>query len=304
MTTAWLDLELRHLATLRVLAEERSFRGTARRLGFAQSAISRHISTLEHRVGAKLVLRGSANRQIEMTDAGRLLLKHADAILGVVSVAEREFVDRAGHHAHAVRVATFQSASARLLAPAIAQAQKRDPGLGVDLVDLADATKQLLAGEVDLAFSETTPTDERVSHVELLQDPYVLASANGSDRETTVVSIEDIARLPLMTLATSCHLEEVERELAERGIYLRLALRSDDALTLQSLAASGAGIALLPRLAVNATRDLHLDEVDSAIRPRTICLAWNKQRALSERVSNFVAAIRAASTRLAARPAA
>src|SRR6185437_13287967 len=44
MASPWLDIELRHLDTFRVLAEELSFRATAKRVGFAPSAVSAHIS--------------------------------------------------------------------------------------------------------------------------------------------------------------------------------------------------------------------------------------------------------------------
>jgi DNA-binding transcriptional LysR family regulator len=293
----WLDVELRHLATFRALATEKSFRATARRLGFAQSGISRHISLLEQRVGAKLVIRGARATPIELTDAGRILLEHAEEILTVVGAAERDFADRARGRPTSIRIGTFQTVSATLLAQAIATARGEIPDLAVELVETVAPLVQLRAGEVDLAFSETAPSsDDRVQYVELLQDPYLLVSQSSDEPAAeNVVSLAELMKLPLLTYRTSCHLTEVERELARQGIHLRPVLRSDDALTLQSLVEAGTGCALLPALAVSPTRDsLRVRAVDPAIRPRTICLIWNAAPKPNGRLQTLIDATRSA----------
>jgi DNA-binding transcriptional LysR family regulator len=302
MAIGWLDLELRHLATLRVLAEERSFRATAARLGFAQSGISRHISTLEQRVGTQLVRRGQGTRGVELTEAGEQLLQHADAILSIVATSERDFAHRYGTEGIAIRVATFQSVSATILAPAIAQTKRAAPSLVVDLVEAPDPLEALQRGEVDLAFSEQLPLDDASSHVLLLTDPYILAAASvealpGNGR---AVALSELAGLPLVTLRHSCHLAAVERELANQDIYLRPILRSDDAMTLHGLAASGAAVALLPQLALLPTPTLHLRAIDPMFRPRPICLVWNREPSPSPPVRSLAEAIRASAKRLQA----
>lgn len=71
----------------------------------------------------------------------------------------------------AIRVGTFQSVSATVLAMAISAGNRRDPDLQIELVDAPRPLDQLHAGEVDLAFSETRPTDTSVEYTELLEDP-------------------------------------------------------------------------------------------------------------------------------------
>src|SRR3954470_7461793 len=198
MATGLLDVEIRHLLTFRVLAERLSFRATATELGFAQSAISQHIVTLENRVGARLVERGQGARSVRLTAAGELLLDHVDAILARVKIADQEFSRRP------VRVGVFQSVSATIVPTALAAA-----GLAAELVESDGGVDELRAGSLDLAFTEAPPEDKAVAYVELFQDPYVLLVPAGDPRPASdVVSLETLTSTPLLTYRTyrmTCH---------------------------------------------------------------------------------------------------
>jgi DNA-binding transcriptional LysR family regulator len=76
----WLGVELRHLAALEAVASEGTFGRAAERLGYTQSAVSQQIAALERIVGGKLLDRPGGPRAVSLTDAGRLLLRHAEAI--------------------------------------------------------------------------------------------------------------------------------------------------------------------------------------------------------------------------------
>src|SRR2546423_687345 len=86
----WLGVELRHLAALEAVAEEGSFGRAARRLGYTQSAVSQQIAQLEKLVGATLVERPGGPKAVSLTDAGRLLLRHADAIVARLHAAQAD----------------------------------------------------------------------------------------------------------------------------------------------------------------------------------------------------------------------
>src|SRR5881397_4329443 len=114
---ALLGVELRHLAALEAVGRTRSFGKAARELGYTQSAVSQQIAQLERSVGQRLVERPGGPRPVDLTDAGRLLLRHADAIVAQLDAAQADMSAFAEGAAGPLRVGIFQSVGARILQP-------------------------------------------------------------------------------------------------------------------------------------------------------------------------------------------
>src|SRR4051812_4580995 len=111
----WLGIELRHLAALEAVAREGSFRRAATSLGYVQSAISQQIAALERAVGRRLVERSPGAAQIELTEAGELVLQHSGAILARLKAAQADVAALATGRAGALRVGITQSVGVRIL---------------------------------------------------------------------------------------------------------------------------------------------------------------------------------------------
>src|SRR5215475_7072887 len=113
----WLGVELRHFAALQALADEGSFGRAAERLGYTQSAVSQQIATLERIVGEKLVERPGGPRPISLTEAGELLLRHADSIVARLQAAQADLHALQAGEVGTLRVGTFRSDRGRAAPP-------------------------------------------------------------------------------------------------------------------------------------------------------------------------------------------
>src|SRR5689334_81863 len=101
-------MDARRLTVFATVARAGSMGAAARELGWTQPAVSQHVRALERQLRVPLVVRGS--RGVVLTDAGRLLLAHADAVAARLRTAEAELGALADARAGSVRLATFPTA--------------------------------------------------------------------------------------------------------------------------------------------------------------------------------------------------
>src|SRR6187551_2580282 len=128
-------LDVRRLRTLREVALHGTIRAAAESLSFTPSAVSQQLSALERELGYEL-------------PAGRVLADRAEAILAGLAAAEAEARAVAGEQERAMRVASFASAAATIVAEAV-----RGNGLRAHIVEIDPrlGLARLRAGEVDVA---------------------------------------------------------------------------------------------------------------------------------------------------------
>src|SRR5215212_738479 len=110
--------ELRHLATL---VEEGSFARAADRLGYTQSALSQQIRALERIVGMRLLERRTGRSPLGPTDAGALLLRHADRIAASLHAADADLAALREGTEGTLKVGTFQTVGTGLLPTLLAR---------------------------------------------------------------------------------------------------------------------------------------------------------------------------------------
>ena len=144
-------LDIRRMKVLREVAAQGSFSAAAETLNFTQSAVSQHIAALERETGTQLVERFS--RGVRLTEAGTVLVTHADAILARLDSAEEDLAAIAGLRGGRLRLVCFQSAGATVVPRAVATFHGRHPDVELSMREAEpdEAAVLLKAGDVDLA---------------------------------------------------------------------------------------------------------------------------------------------------------
>src|ERR687883_1593028 len=171
------NVDLRQLTALEAVGRTHSFVAAARELGYTQSAISQQIARLERAVGQRLVERPGGPRPVALTDAGRLLLRHADAIVARLAAAKADLQALAGGEAGTLRIGIFQSVGERILPDVLRRFAASWPKVELALTESASDAELLELverGELDLTFADLPLTDGPFESVELIRDPYVL----------------------------------------------------------------------------------------------------------------------------------
>jgi len=290
----WLGLELRHLIALKAIAEEGTFGRAAKRLGYTQSAISQQIAMLERIVGRRLIDRPGGPRPVSLTEAGDLLLRHADAIAARLQAAQADLAALDAGDAGPLRIGTYQSVGARVLPELLREFSAGWPQVEVTLQESAD-DRDLIAlverGELDLSFV-VLPLDPGPYEVaELFRDPYVLvvpAASQLASRDRPP-SLRELLDHPLISNRTCRTTQRVEDRLRQAGREPHIAFRSDDNGTVQGLVAAGVGVAVVPRLTVDETDPaIRVVDLGDRVPPRLVGIAWHRDRRRTRAAEAFV----------------
>jgi DNA-binding transcriptional LysR family regulator len=306
----WLGLDLRHLVALKTIADEGSFGRAAEKLGYTQSAISQQIATLERIVGMRLIERPGGPRPISLTEAGRILLRHADAIQARLLAAKADMRALEAGDAGRLRIGTFQSVGTRILPTLLRRFSDEHPGVEVVLQESSDEREllELIArGELDLTFWTLPVAAGPYESVELLHDPYVLVVPAGSPltRLKRAPTLKEIALQPLVGFNHCSAMDEVESRLAASGRSPNIVFRSDNNGTVQGLVGAGVGVSVSPLLTVDEDDPLiALVDIQDRIPPRVIGLVWHADRHRSRAAEAFVDSAIAVCREISVEPAA
>ena len=127
-----MESELDALAVFAVVAEQRSFRAAADRLGVTRSAVSQTIRRLEERLGIALVQR--TTRSVSLTEAGERLFADAAPALADMRLALEAARNLRGSPRGHLRLAVSSIAESFLAGPMLAAFAEAHPAIQLDIV--------------------------------------------------------------------------------------------------------------------------------------------------------------------------
>ena len=250
-------LNLTQLATLLEFGRRGTLAAAAESLGYTSGAVSQHLAALERTVGTRLVRK--TGRTLVLTDAGHVLLEHADAVLRTEREAMRAVAAVREEIGGPLTVGTWGSTAATLLAPIVHRLAAEFPGVVIrsQEVDLDDATGDVLHGRVEVAFGldyadAPLPRHDKIAIIGLRQEDFAIAMSADDDTGAGTISLVELRRRPwILPPASSQYGTAIRAGLRRRGVEPTVAHEVTDTAASLHLAAAGLGITVItPRMRI------------------------------------------------------
>jgi DNA-binding transcriptional LysR family regulator len=255
-------LDLRRLHALHAVVTTGSVKDAAAQLGYTPSAVSQHIAALERET--RTVLMEPAGRGVRPTAAGRLLAGHAARLLDDMAAAEAALAALNAGELGVLRLASFATAGAELVPPALARVRAALPHLEISLrmADPDDALSMLRRGMLDVAVIEAhaipaAAHDGLVYHP-LLSDPFrIVLPRRHRLAARRVIKLSDTAAEPWIDIRceVGCCRAATGAAFQQAGFTPRRVVEADEYWPAQGFIAAGLGLALIPALALGVLHD-------------------------------------------------
>lgn len=273
-------LDARRLRVLHEVGRRGSFSAAADALGYTQPAISRQIALLEQETGTTLLERHPGGARL--TDAGELLVRHAEGILARLKDAEDELGELLGLQSGRLRMSTITSAAATIMPLAIGEFRKQLPGveLSVSMAEPGNVLSQLRGGEIDLALTNDDSHFDLadIEAVHLFDEPLLMALPTDhplAARQT--VGLADLAdeRWMLGTTTACPDAGRFTQACHGAGFAPRIAFHNDDYTAILGFVAAGVGVAPVPEMVLrNAPKHVAIRPLASHALTRPIVASF------------------------------
>ncbi len=301
-------MELTPLRYFRAVAVARHMTRAARVLGVTQPALSAAIRKLEGEVGAPLLHR--TGRGVELTEAGRVFLRHAEEALRHADSARSAVRELLGLEAGTIRVGGGATAIASLLPPVVSALRRAHPGLRY-FVREAGSTQvaaSVLAGELDLGIVTlpvTLPESDRLAREPLVDDELRLIlpagvalgapPARGRPRPARTEPApptfrwSDLSSRPVVGFeAGSAVRNVIDSAAARAGVTLDYVMELRSIESIRRMVRAGVGVGFVSRFALAADEGLVCADARLA---RRLAMVTRRGQPLSPAARTFAAAL-------------
>jgi LysR family nitrogen assimilation transcriptional regulator len=279
-------MDIKQLQLLTDIVEAGSLSKVCAARGIAQSALSKHIASLERDFGAKLFYR--TGRGVILTEYGQSMLPRVKSLLGEFDQLKAGIRDRAGVPSGPVKLAVQASITHFLVGPLFRKVRSEFPQIELRMMEgFSGSIEEALAnGRADIGVlarygGHRHKTDEELATAEL----YLVAAAGDPIVSGPEIKFDDVVGLPLVLPGAPDGLRLTLSEAARKlGLKLNVEIEVDSLTAMREIVASGAAYTILTRQAVEVDLALKRVQASRVVEPvltRTLILATGAQRPLT-----------------------
>ena len=243
------------LKVFRTVAEQLSFRRAAEKLKLTQPAVTLQIKALEEELSGRGLDR-SGNR-VSLTPAGRILLKHANAIADRVAEALEELASLSGDHAGELQIGASTSIAQYVLPKLLGQFQRQFPRVRISVIsgNTEEIVSHLISERIKIGLIEGPARRRDVHEEPFLEDELVLVMpARHEWAGRPFIPVEQLKGQPLLLREHGSGTRRVlETALEEAGLKkddLNVVMELDSTEAILSSVEADLGIGFVTRWAV------------------------------------------------------
>lgn len=286
----------RLLRTFLAVARSRNVTRAAQEVHLAQSSVSDQLQSLEAELGTRLFTRTKWG--LRLTPAGETLKSYAEEILTLADEARAAVEATAGHTAGSATIGALETIASVKLPRWLSNFQNNHPEIDLKLkaAGSGDLLRGLEDGDIDVAFCfDKGDPGGRFSRRTVSQEPLVLVAPVGWRFKPERSSLTAFASMNFVATEAGCVYRHVfDKVFAEAGIAApKIAVEAGSIGAIAQLVAAGAGLALVPRLAVAGALDRgEIVEIPWPAPTRTVSLVmiWRRRRVQSPALKLLLAA--------------
>jgi LysR family hydrogen peroxide-inducible transcriptional activator len=279
------DLKLKDLRYLVAVADTRHFGRAAAKCFVSQPTLSAQLRKLELYLGVQLIERRP--RRVTLTPAGeeitqraRSMIESAEAIVGVAQTRRDPLAGQ-------LRLALLPTIGPYLLPLVALKIRKALPRLELMLYEYQTEPmlERLHNGEVDVGILALPVHAEGLSTRALYEEPFVAALPAAHRLAARAhIRTEDLSGETLLLLEDGhCLRDQALAVCSRSGVHEKQDFRATSIETLRQMVATGAGVTLLPALAVHgaygAARGMAVVPFARPVPSRRIGAVWRKSSA-------------------------
>lgn len=251
-------MDTKHLMTFIALAQEKNYVRASLRLNYAPATLADHMRSLENELGIRLMCK--AGKQSELTREGELFLPYARKMLELQREATC-ILTKEKSARQTLRVAAAASlgqyAFGQMLRDFASANENCD--LRISVGNCADFCRQLLDGQIDVAFSyaQELPKLAGVETIPLYQeDVYLIAHrSHPLTRKDRVIAEDFEGQRFAFTYGNCCYTLGFLKQLEEKGVRTGAQDYLGNVEMIKQCALSNYGIALLTACSTRAERE-------------------------------------------------